>query len=125
MVAESRNSMRAAVGTLLFLLLGPITWALHFGMTYALQSVTCAMAPESYPAMQWVAGAATLLAAGTAAVAAYWPLPFAKLTGADRWAVRRSDFLARAMRLLALLALIAIVTLTVPLFLLVPCGTLR
>tara|TARA_R110002124_G_scaffold16882_1_gene71372 strand:- start:10829 stop:11212 length:384 start_codon:yes stop_codon:yes gene_type:complete len=34
---------RYAIGTLIFLLLGPIAWGLHFGVLYGMQSSLCAL----------------------------------------------------------------------------------
>lgn len=122
---EGRTDMRVAVGTLLFMLFGPIIWSLHFATIYTVQAVTCAVAPMSTGWVRWLLGAATVLAAGAMLAAVRWPAAFAGWWGVDCWPVAQSRFFVGVMRLLALLSLFALLALGAKIAWLPPCATLR
>lgn len=98
------------VGTILFMLFGPIVWAVHLGVSYALHAALCAAddrLPLSPSDLPWLLGGATAIAA--LALAAALAIP-----GTVRTTLRavnegeQAAFATTVMRILSLLSLFGV-----------------
>lgn len=122
---DDRQSSRQMVGTLTFILAGPILWAVDLTAIYGAQSSLCAFDALSQPIVGWLVIAISALLALAAGIAAVRPRPlFGLLAGApppaEQW-----QFLQGAMRLLVGLSVLAIAYFTLAATLLPACAQLR
>lgn len=107
-----RSSNRRMIGTLVFMLIGPILWALQLMLTYGAQSSLCAFAAGSTtggsnPAASWTVIALTGACMILAATAMLIPSRSYRLvTGAEPPPEQR-NFLVWTMRALTALSLLA------------------
>lgn len=122
---DDRQSSRPMVGTLTFILAGPILWAVDLTAIYGAQSSLCAFDVLPQPVIGWLVADISALLALAAGLAAARPQPlFGLLVGAqppaEQW-----DFLQGTMRLLVALSLLAIVYFTLAATVLPACAQLR
>ena len=103
--------MRAnVVGTILFILFGPIVWAIHLGVSYAAHAALCAAGdrlPLGPDALPWILGPATILALLLIGAAMLSP----NLVRAPTRAGREGEdvrFATAVMRTLGLLSLLGV-----------------
>ena len=115
--------------TLIFMLLGPIVWALHFLVVYGSHASYCAVGerlpgqPDTViPVLQW---SATIAAALVLAGGILWPSAVRTLLRAFPPTSTSSDFIIRVMQLLALLSLFGVAFASLALVFLPICGQLR
>lgn len=108
---------------MIYLLYGPLLWALHLFAIYGPQSLFCTrgMAGAVGPTVT----AATLVAGLLLLVAIVSPRPVARLLRADRWEESQQGFLDRVMRLLSALSLFGVLAGGATILLLPACGGLR
>jgi hypothetical protein len=98
------------VGTLLFIHVGPIIWALHLGFSYGAHAAICEAGerlPLSPAVLPWLLGAATAGAALAIVAALLRPA----LVGTPLHAARSGEvgaFVTTVMRFLALLSLFGV-----------------
>lgn len=126
----ARPQPGSAVGTIVFLLFGPIVWAGHFAFCYGMQSVACTLAsvgqggsiPVRIDGLIWLA---TLAAAGLIVAALLARRALASLLRADVWSASQSAFQRRTMSWLATLSLFAVIALAVGTLLIDSCALLR
>ena len=114
--AKSDQLRERAVWVIVYLLLGPILWLIHFTVVYALQSTLCVVASPTRLVL-----IATLIVTALALTA---------LAAALRKAGRGDQpssrpFLRQTMRLLALLSAVGIIWTCLAALLLHPCAALR
>lgn len=120
----------STVGTIVFLLFGPIVWSGHLAFCYGMQSVACALAgpsaierdPLVIDILIWVA---TLAGAVLLVGALLAPRALATLLRADAWAAPQRTFQRRTMRGLAALSLLAIMATAAGTLLIASCAPLR
>ena len=96
----------STVGTLVFILLGPIIWAAHLTLMYAAQSVLCARG-LSGPVPLVVAGT-TLIGCAALIVVMVAPSGTARMLNAAHWREPQGTFNARLAVLLAALSLFGV-----------------
>ena len=115
---------RSTVGTLVYLLIGPVIWAAHFMTVYAAQGWLCAIgaAQDRIIAAVFALTLPPLLAL---AAALFMPAGLARLLRASDWGEETQHFLAGAMRLLSLLSLLAVLYFATAAALLPACPALR
>jgi len=120
--------MRASVvGTMLFILFGPIVWAAHLGVSYAAHAALCAAGdrlPLGANALPWVLGAATVVAVLVITIAMLSP----QLVRAPIGAVREGEdarFATAVIRTLGLLSLMGVGYFGLTMLLLPLCLQLR
>jgi hypothetical protein len=120
--------MRASVvGTILFILFGPIVWAAHLGVSYAAHAALCAAGnrlPLGPNALPWVLGAATIVAVLLIAVALLSPNVVRTPVGAVRQG-EDATFATAVMRTLGLLSLTGVGYFGLTMLLLPLCLPLR
>lgn len=103
--SRARDDSSSTAGTFVFVLLGPIVWALHLAVVYGMQ-ISCAAA-ASRPSIGETLALAVLGA--TAAALAFLAVAAWRSHAAARMLrVRASRFLERVMRLLILLSVVGI-----------------
>lgn len=121
---RTNGSGRSTAGTILYVVLGPITWAAHFSVLYFSQSMLCAHSEgESLvPAIIGVATVVALVPLGAAVIA---PRSIARWAGALGPTEEESRFHARLMTTLALLSAAAILWAGLTVFLIPSCLPLR
>lgn len=125
------NDPASFAAALLYLLFGPLIWAAHMFLVYALQSALCAfritgLTNVSPLLIQAVVGVVTALAAAALVLA------LARTQNSARW-FRAADFLEGkngpfmigVMRLLAVLSLTGVLWAGAAVLLLQPCAQLR
>lgn len=117
------------VGTLVYLLIGPLGWGLHLTAIYSLTTLLCALATRGNPSLVGAVGPvillATVVAGAVVALSALKPETPRRLLGVRTGAAHQSAFLDRAMRLLAVLSLIAIAWGGATVTIIGPCAQLR
>lgn len=118
-------------GALFYLLCGPLTWAGHLFLVYALQSMLCAfrltgVASAGPLLIEGVVVAVTLLAALALVLAILFPHGTARsLRAAGFLRGENGAFMVLVMRLLAALSLAGVLWAGAAVLLLPPCGQLR
>jgi hypothetical protein len=122
---DDRISSRQMIGTLVFLIFGPILWALALTVIYGAQSSLCAFGALPPAAIALLIGAATLALGVAAILTLIWPdWLFRRLTGvtapAEQW-----SFLSGVMRLLGGLSVLAMIYFGAAIFLMPTCAPLR
>ena len=120
----------STVGTMAYILAGPLVWALHFTVLYAVQSSACVLAATGRLASTspWVGTTivvATLIACAILLAAMAAPVRFRRLTRSDAWALETLRFQTGVMRVLAALSLFAVVAAALTLLMLPTCLPLR
>ncbi|CPR16112.1 conserved membrane protein of unknown function [Candidatus Filomicrobium marinum] len=119
---------RPTVGMILFLLFGPIVWAIHFSIVYSSQSTLCAAADhlDFHPnsAIAAIIFMVSICAVATLVWAISLPSRLAAALGVDL-AARRASFYSSVMTLLAWLSVFGIAALALSAFLVDPCAPLR
>lgn len=119
----------STVGTILFMLLGPIVWAAQFTALYFSQSVLCQIGTVKADAIGDTINLAiwlvTVAAASLIAAALLVPTRFEALLGADAWQTEQRDFHRRTMAVLSIMALLAIAAGASGTMLIDECGALR
>jgi hypothetical protein len=115
---------RSPVGTVFYILIGPIVWAAHFSVLYFIQSMLCAhgTAERSVPI---VIGAATLVAILPLAAAPLLRHKTAGLFRASGWGAESHAFHGRLMTGLAILSVAGVIWAAVPALLIDSCMPLR
>lgn len=101
----------STLGTIAFLLLGPIVWAVHFGALYGVQSVACAVASSGGAARPWIIAfilVATIIALAVLGASLARPRHFEALLHARTWPEHQLAFQRRAMRVLVILSVFAV-----------------
>jgi hypothetical protein len=99
------------VGTLLFILFGPIVWALHLGISYAAHAALCAAGdrlPLAQSDLPWLLGATTIGSLLFIALAVLAPAVIRRTLGAVR-DEEEAWFATALMRGLGLLSLAGVV----------------
>lgn len=103
----------SAIGTMLFVLYGPLLWALHFLVVYGGHASLCAVGVEAgvvgLPLPLALVWAATLLALAGIAAGLVWPRQVQGFLHAVSLVEIDNRLLVRIMRLLALLSFLAVV----------------
>ena len=122
---DDRNSPRQMIGTLVFLIAGPILWAVDLTVIYGAQSSLCAFGALPSSLIGIMVGSASVVLALVAAGISIWPRPaFTVLTGTappgEQW-----SFLRGATRILAALSALAMLYFAAAAMLLPACGGLR
>ncbi|MHA6298328.1 hypothetical protein [Devosia sp. CAU 1758] len=122
---DDRNSSRQMIGTLVFLIAGPILWAIDLMLIYGAQSSLCAFGALPLPGVSIIVGGTSVGLALMAGGIWLWPEPsFRTLAGTspptDQW-----PFLRGTMRLLAALSALAMLYFAAAALLLPACGGLR
>ena len=121
----------SSIGTLLYVMLGPIVWAAHLGVIYAFQSVACAVARDAVMADKatelsaFVIAGATLVAFAALCLCAVFRYRAAALFGAAAWPEIQQRAHASMMRSLVLLSAFAVAAQAGVALLVPTCGTLR
>lgn len=120
---------RRTIGTLVFLLIGPLAWAAHFTVIYGAQSSLCAFdAGETAAGTNPLAGliilVATLAGIGGVALAAWRPFPVLSWLAPGE-APHDRAFLAFVMRALAALSGLAMLYAGIASIVLPACAQLR
>ncbi len=119
------SSSRRMVATLLFLIFGPICWALQLTAMYGGQSALCALGSVDQGIVSaWVLAVSVL--AGLACCAGIvWTAPTYALFTGTRAESEQWNFLAFVMRALSALSLLAIAYAGIGALMLPACGALR
>lgn len=109
-----RGGNRSETGTFLYMLLGPIVWALHFTLIYGAHTLLCLGKPSTAPAAgidsaALVIFAATFVALCMLAAAVAFPAETRRLFFAAGWPAEQRKFQHRTMILLASLSALGIV----------------
>lgn len=122
---EDRQSSRQMIGTLAFMLTGPILWAADLTAIYGAQSSLCAFGALPQSAVGWLVIATSVLLMLVAGIAVAKPRQlFSVFTGTqppeEQWA-----FLQGSMRALAALSALAILYFTLAATMLPACAQLR
>ena len=122
---DDRNSSRQMIGTFVFLLVGPIAWALNLTLIYGAQSSLCAFGALSPTAIRILVGIICLALAGCVLGAMARPaVVFQRITGAsapeDQW-----PFIRGTMRLLAGLSVLAMLYFALASLFVPGCDVLR
>jgi hypothetical protein len=121
------ESARSAVGTLVFLALGPIVWALHFTLVYASQSTMCtllvvpASAGNATP-IGWTVGAIVATSVAMLLLAMVRPLVVWRLLARRLPDAGGTAFGVSVMRWLSMLSLLAMLYTLMALFTLPSCA---
>ena len=121
---------RYAIGTLMFLLSGPIAWAAHFAVLYGLQSPMCALdigeTPDGgNPTVTALIVLATLLLIGLPVLLAWRPQPVHRLLAGAPLSDEHVGFLIPVMRALVALSSLAMAYAGLAALLLPACAALR
>lgn len=122
---DDRNSPRRMIGTLIFLIVGPILWAVDLTAIYGAQSSLCAFGGLPNPAIAFVVGAISVALTILAIYCLLSPARvFRFLTGSppptDQW-----SFLRDAMRALAALSALAMLYFAAAALFLPGCSPMR
>jgi hypothetical protein len=96
------------VGTTAFCLVGPLVWAIHFGVVYGVHHVACRSTQISGRSIELVVLLASGVALAFLAAAALMPTPLAHALRAWHGRGKLAEFLVGTMRLLALLSMFGI-----------------
>ena len=120
-------SRRSTIGTMIYLLLGPIAWGVHMTLAYAVQSTACALAGDAPPetAIRVFIVAITLIAVGVVAWGAAQPDRLATRLGTGAWPEDTARFQRQVMTLLALLSIFGLIAAGVGAVMLPVCAQLR
>jgi hypothetical protein len=120
---DTEPAGRPAASTIIYVLIGPIVWALHFFALYGPQSMLCARGlPEAVPP---IVAVATLAAAATLLFAIWRPGRLARLMRADGWPQAPQQFLRHVMQALAVLSLFAVAAAAAVALFVPSCAALR
>ncbi|MGE0701058.1 MAG: hypothetical protein AB7O57_18325 [Hyphomicrobiaceae bacterium] len=115
----------STVGTLAFMLVGPLIWAAHFTFAYGYQSVACAIG-DRYPVLQdnivLPLVLATLLAAALLVFSLVLHPALETLARAASWQPPQIAFQRRVMLSLAVLSLFGVVAGGTAVLVLPPCA---
>jgi hypothetical protein len=127
MPAESSHDRvskrRSAAMTLLYIVFGPLVWALHLLAIYGPQALLCARGvPGGVPI---VVAIATLLSILPLAFALYAPGALARGMAASGWPETQQRFIERLMLTLSVLALFAVAAAGATVLVLPACSALR
>lgn len=128
--AHQRVAGRSTAGTLSYLLLGPLVWAVHFTVLYVTQSTLCSLgqATDSVSGMNIVTVIVTLatgVAFGLLAVAMLKADLVSKHFNAGGWPRSQRTFHTRVMVLMAVLAAFAIAAAALAAIFIETCSQLR
>ncbi|KUO56395.1 MAG: hypothetical protein APF80_13680 [Alphaproteobacteria bacterium BRH_c36] len=120
----------STIGTIVYILLGPIVWAAHFTALYFGQSVICQITESGRlelmsPAIILGIWVATAIAASVLAMALHSPARFEVLLGTDVWQADQRGFHRQTMAVLAGLSLFAILAAASSTLLIDTCAVLR
>jgi hypothetical protein len=121
------TSRSSIAGTILFILFGPIVWALHFGLSYAGHAGLCAAGdrlPLGPSALPLLLGTVTAIAAALIAAGLIAPRLLRTPLGAPREG-ETAAFVTTLMRLLAGLSLFGVAFMALTMLLLPLCAPLR
>lgn len=116
------------VRRLLFLLFGPLVWALHLGLAYATHAAVCAAGGRlglAVGTLPWLLGGVTLTALLALAAAFLRPAVLRRLLRMAPVSRNEETFATSLMRLLTLLSLAAVSYATLVLLTLPSCLELR
>lgn len=121
------KSEGSIVGTLVFILIGPLVWALHLLVAYGSHASLCAVAGAGRLAdpLPWILGGVTLAAALILALALASPSTFRRPLRAARRDDREAAFATGVMRVLALLSLLGVLFAGIAMVILPLCQQLR
>ncbi|MDN5751791.1 MAG: hypothetical protein L0H15_00730 [Nitrosospira sp.] len=124
------NSNRQGIGTLLFILTGPIVWAAHLALIYSSQSSLCSFDPGEGGAGGRDAIAAIILAVTAVGVAAVGSSAFRArsahgLTARADLPAETITFIVTIMRVLAALSILAMLYAGLGVVFLPACDSLR
>ncbi|WMT88498.1 hypothetical protein NO932_07765 [Pelagibacterium sp. 26DY04] len=120
-IASSRRMMAAFV----FIVYGPICWALQLLMIYGGQSALCVFGTISQPAITIYVVVASIVAAALAAAGMIWPGGLYRLMAGEPPAPDQRGFLFWVMRALNALSLLAMLYAALGSVMLPACGALR
>ena len=119
------SSSRRMVATLVFLIFGPICWALQLTAMYGGQSALCAFGGVDQPLVSgWVLAVSVLAGLACGAGIVWTKQTYALFTGGSA-AGEQWSFLAFVMRALSALSLLAIAYAAIGAIMLPACGGLR
>ncbi len=109
----SEQRRGSTLGTILYVLIGPIVWALHFTVLYAVHGFSCGLASDGRIAPMPVAilmavWIATIAAIGLLGAALLAPERMALQLKTDVWSVPQRRFHRQTMSVLCLLSVVAI-----------------
>ncbi|QYO76057.1 hypothetical protein [Devosia salina] len=122
---DDRHSPRQMIGTYVFLITGPILWAINLTLIYGAQSSLCAFAAWPAGTIKVLVGAISILLVGCAGAAMLWPEIVLRALAAtsppeDQW-----PFLKGAMRLLTGLSALAMTYFALAALFVSGCDALR
>lgn len=115
----------STLGTIVYVLAGPIAWAVHVTVIYGFQSTACAVHPSPEWLVDIVVTIATAIAAAVSAFVALRHETAAHALGAGGWPDETRQFTRRVMTLLALLSIFGIVGAGAATFILPACDMMR
>ncbi|WP_338610319.1 hypothetical protein V6617_08110 [Pelagibacterium nitratireducens] len=119
------SSSRRMVATLVFLIFGPICWALQLTAVYGGQSALCAFGSVDQPLVSgWVLAVSVLAGLACGAGIVWTKQTYTLFTGGSP-AGEQWSFLAFVMRALSALSLLAIAYAAIGAIMLPACGGLR
>lgn len=124
------RSNRQGIGTLAFILIGPLVWAVHLTLIYGGQSLLCAFNPGEDASGRNVAIVAIILAATIAGIAAVGfsaarPAIVHALIARGALPAEQAGFVVTIMRVLAGLSILAMIYAGLGAVILPACGQLR
>lgn len=123
------TSPRRMIGTFVFLLAGPILWALQLTFTYGPQSALCAFgvgtSAGENPTAAWVIVLVSVLCIAIAALVFAQPVPAYRLLAGTASGEAQWPFLRGTMRILVALSILAMIYLGISTAFLPACAQLR
>ncbi|GHA38694.1 hypothetical protein GCM10007989_38050 [Devosia pacifica] len=122
---DDRNSSQQMIGTLVFILTGPILWAADLTAIYGGQSSLCAFEALPQGVVGWLVIATSVVLILADIVAIVSPLPLFNLLVGRPPPPDQRDFILGAMRGLGTLSALAMLYFTLAAVLLPACEQLR
>ncbi len=113
------------IGTLVFILVGPILWAADLTTIYGAQSALCAFGVLPQAAVGWLVIAKSVLLMLAAVLALAMPRPLFKVLVGAQPPSEQWEFLQGVMRVLGALSVLAMLYFTLAATLLPACSNLR
>lgn len=118
-------SARRMVAAFVFIIYGPLCWALQLTAAYGGQSALCAFGTVSQPVISAYVIAVSIVTAVLAAAGMIWPGGLYRLMAGEPPAPDQRGFLFWVMRTLAALSLLAMLYAALGAVMLQACGGLR
>ena len=124
-VMDDRHSTRQMIGTLLFLLTGPLIWAGHLTVLYGAQSSLCAFDAVDERTVTFLGLGLSALFVIIDLAAIVWSRPLMNLLSGDEAPHQLTSFLVKLMRGLAALSAVAMTYFALAVLVLPACQQLR